>query len=83
LLLSFGCASRVKVVQIDSSPQGAVVYLDGIETGTTPQLVELMYGDDPDQRHFIQVRRPGKRAFLDIWKFKEVPSNKRYTLENE
>lgn len=77
------CSVPTKIVKIDSDPSPATVYLDGEERGETPMTLELIYDKGPHQRHFVQVRREGQKPTLDKWKYLEVPTDKRYTLEDE
>lgn len=82
-LALFSCGSPVRIVQIDSKPQGAIVYLDGVERGPTPQTLELSYAGDPRERHFIQLRLPGYHPMYQTWLFNEVPKTKLFPLQGE
>lgn len=61
LALTPACATIVQgehqSVPVDTDPSGAIVYVDGIEMGTTPTVLSLKRGDD----HEVVLRRDGYR----------------------
>jgi hypothetical protein len=69
-----GCGAPTKTLNVDSKPQGAVVYLDGQEKGTTPLTLQLVY-QDPHQIHIVQVRKPSFDPGYQTYLITEVPSS--------
>ncbi len=49
------------VVSVDSSPQGAIVYVDFLARGRTPLNVDALIGGD----HVVRVSRPGATPFVE------------------
>jgi hypothetical protein len=41
LLLVFGCNPKVGIISLNTNPQGATVYLNGVPTGETPTKFEF------------------------------------------
>lgn len=41
LLLVFGCNPKLGIIAVNTNPQGASVYLNGVQTGDTPMQFEF------------------------------------------
>jgi hypothetical protein len=41
LLLVFGCNPKVGIISLNTNPQGATVYLNGVPAGETPMKFEF------------------------------------------
>lgn len=65
LLTSFACTScctmisnKEQSIYVHSSPQGASVIVDGLDFGTTPQVIEL----ERKYSHVIQIEKEGYKT---------------------
>ena len=54
---------------INSTPQGAIIYIDGKEVGLTPKNLELERGDD----YLIEIKLKGYQSFQIMAISKESP----------
>lgn len=70
LLLFAGCNRVERTLQVDSDPPGALVYLNGQETGRTPMRKNFIWYGTYD----VQVRKEGyqtisrrERVWAPIW----------------
>ena len=79
-LLAFGvvgCGGPVRVVDIDSKPTEATIFVDGVEKGSTRATVQIQFSGDPTQRVAIQIIKPRYKPVLQYWSFLEVPEKGR------
>jgi hypothetical protein len=79
MLLS-GCASY-KIVEINSNPRTAAIYVNGEERGVTPQERVRISFSDRSQRVLIQIVKRGYTPAFQYWTFDEVPDKKIFHLE--
>src|SRR5678816_794416 len=66
-------STRAKVIEVDSQPRGATVFVNGEKRGTTTTRLQMKYGSDPDERQYVQVVMQGYKPMTEIWKFEELP----------
>jgi len=81
-LAAGGCAKTI--VQINSKPQAASIYINGERQGATPmQKALLPFGSDPQERVFIQLVKPGYKPVLQMLRRIEIPDDEKlfFTLE--
>lgn len=76
-----GCANYKREVVISSNPPGATIYVNGEERGQTEGKVILDYGQAPEARQFIQVRKNNHMPGFGVWSLNEVQEKKKFNLE--
>lgn len=69
-----GCAARSRLVDVDSEPGGAVIYVDGEKRGHTRATLQLDFESAGD-RVLLQLVKPGYRPVLQYWTWGELPAN--------
>jgi len=55
LLLVFGCNPKLGIIAVNTNPQGASVYLNGVQTGDTPMKFEF----DMDKPVTMKILKEG------------------------
>lgn len=80
-ILLFSCASSPKVVDIDSKPTGAVVFVNGEKKGTTRCPVKIELDSGSENRVLIQIVKPRYKPMFQYWSYEEIPDKKVFTLE--
>jgi hypothetical protein len=70
-----------RIVEVVSNPPGARVFVDGVDTGqVTNARVPLVFGDDRNQRVFLQLMLDGHRPVFEAFYAYNVPPKKEYEL---
>lgn len=75
------CASNVRIVDIDSKPSGAVIYVNGEKKGVTRSQVKIEI--ESGQRVLIQLAKPRQTPVFQYWRIEEIPEKKLFTMEPE
>ena len=65
VLLCSGCVERALVIR--SEPAGARVFIDGIDSGTTPIRVPFDFYGTRDV--LVRMEEDEKESKMDFWKF--------------
>jgi hypothetical protein len=79
-VLTAGC-SEVRVIDIDSKPTGAVIFVDGERKGVTRSTVRLEFSGDPTRRVLIQLMKHRYKPAFQYYLLDEVPEKRIFTLE--
>ena len=82
LLLAAGlgaCASNARVVDIDSKPSGAVIYINGEKKGVTRSQIRINL--ESGQRVLLQLSKPRFVPVFQYWNIDEIPDRKVFTME--
>lgn len=82
-LLAPGCAGNVRVVDIDSKPSGASIYVNGEKKGVTRNEKVQIQFNDATQRVLIQLVKPRFKPVLQYWMLEEVPEKRIFQLEDD
>lgn len=77
-LLAAGCGS-VHVVDIDTTPTGASIYVDGEKKGITRSSVPVDFGSS--QRVLIQIVKHRYKPISQYWTIDDVPEKRIFPLE--
>ena len=80
-LAAGGCASPRKVVDVDSDPSRATIYVNGEKRGVTRSQVTLEFPSENEHRMLLQIVKPGYKPVFQYWYFSEVPDKKVFKLE--
>jgi hypothetical protein len=80
LLVLGACGSNAREVKITSTPQGATIYVNGVERGQTPAPKVKIDFPDPESRVFVQARLKGQVRGIAVWTIDEVPAEKEFIL---
>lgn len=82
-LVAAGCGTPYRVVEIDSKPAAAAIYVNGVRRGVSKSKVKIEFPGDITQRSFVQLVKEGYRPVFQTWTIEEVPQTKTFTLEVE
>jgi hypothetical protein len=77
-LIAAGCGS-VRVVDIDTTPTGASIYVDGEKKGVTRSSVPVDFGKS--RRVLIQIIKHRYKPISQYWTIDDVPEKRVFPLE--
>jgi hypothetical protein len=77
-LLVSGCGST-RIVDIDTIPTGASIYVDGEKKGVTRSSVPVDFGSSA--RVFIQIVKHRYKPISQYWTIDDVPQRRVFPLE--
>ncbi len=79
--LACGCSPPQRIVDIDSKPTGASIYVNGELKGTTRNEKVVIQFRDKRQRVLIQIVKSRYKPILQYWMLDEVPEKRVFPLE--
>lgn len=77
-----GCASSARLIDIDSKPTGASIYVNGEKKGTTRDKVRVDFKSAG--RVMVQIVKARYKPLFQYWTLEEIPdedAKKMFTLE--
>jgi hypothetical protein len=79
--LAVGGCSVTRVVDIDSKPSGAVIFVNGERRGITRDEKVKINFTDASQRVLIQIVKPRYKPAFQYWTHEEVPDKRIFPLD--
>lgn len=77
-----GCGVS-RMVNVESKPPGAAIFVDGVKVGETPKKVKLDYTRDQTARKILQINHKYYKPGFQTWTVEEVPQNWNIELRAE